>query len=428
MTPIVVGGTMMYVQWLVYGIPDALQPSESAQRQAQAFVQHFRRNSFDGDWDGAVQHLIDTIPSSYSNFEAQVRKISFQDWYRLGRIMQVAITAQEYAEQQRQKQQEQQEQQEGQVAQVENDPQTPDEVDREMDALISRLYSGERLGGLKNMMMKKNQNGDDNNNDDDTEKVPLFDVRCFFLCPTNRMAHFQTIDLRCEQMIQQGLLRETMQLAVDGKFNDMTRRAIGYRQALEYLQRPNPQRQDVAALVQFMQDFCTATRNYAAQQMKWYRKDDEFVFVPVPTTSLSSSAAVASQSSNTATNKKPGVTKRPPQPPPVLLRKEEREDAFQQVALDIHRMVQLDRDEFDREERLASDCPSSRTREENQEQGKDMKWFQFKRKILVDNSPALWQALQEADWCTEQYLNQINKNNNISNNGNDSNITEIPSH
>jgi tRNA dimethylallyltransferase len=54
--------------------------------------------------------------------------------------------------------------------------------------MIEKLYSGERQGSLSSLG---------------------YDVRCFFLCPDDRMSHTKVIDKRCEQMIQRGLLEET---------------------------------------------------------------------------------------------------------------------------------------------------------------------------------------------------------------------------
>jgi IPP transferase len=47
--PIVVGGTMMYLQWLVHGRPDAIRPTESALRQAKEFITQYQINN-DNDW------------------------------------------------------------------------------------------------------------------------------------------------------------------------------------------------------------------------------------------------------------------------------------------------------------------------------------------------------------------------------------------
>jgi tRNA A37 N6-isopentenylltransferase MiaA len=56
------------------------------------------------------------------------------------------------------------------------------------EAMVQKLYTGERSGGLESLG---------------------YDVRCFFLCPDDRMGLTRVIDTRCEQMLVRGLLKET---------------------------------------------------------------------------------------------------------------------------------------------------------------------------------------------------------------------------
>lgn len=62
------------------------------------------------------------------------------------------------------------------------------EAKEDKDELMNNLYTGERNGGLESFG---------------------YDVRCFFLCPDDRMGHTKIIDKRCEEMILKGLLQET---------------------------------------------------------------------------------------------------------------------------------------------------------------------------------------------------------------------------
>ena len=68
------------------------------------------------------------------------------------------------------------------------------------------------------------------------------------------MDHFKTVDQRCEQMLQRGLLKETASLYVKGLLPDDSQvtRAIGYRQALEYLQRKEATNDDHDSLANFI--------------------------------------------------------------------------------------------------------------------------------------------------------------------------------
>ena len=61
----------------------------------------------------------------------------------------------------------------------------------------------------------------------------------------------------------------------------MAGRAIGYRQAIDYLTRADFGAADAEAFSNFLLKFGTATRNYATQQIKWFRKDPSFLFVSV---------------------------------------------------------------------------------------------------------------------------------------------------
>lgn len=59
---------------------------------------------------------------------------------------------------------------------------------QDKEEMAKKLYTGERSGGLDSLG---------------------YDVRCFFLCPDDRMGHTRVIDRRCEQMLLRGLLKET---------------------------------------------------------------------------------------------------------------------------------------------------------------------------------------------------------------------------
>ena len=300
--PVVVGGTMMYLQWLVHGRPDALRPTEEALSKARKTITQFQSKE---DWDGAVE----CVESLGETFAHQITTLCGRDWYRLRRILEVAYTVEE----------------------------------KDDESLVEKLYSGQREGSLQSLG---------------------YDVRCFFLCPDDRMQHTKVVDERCEQMITRGLLQETTDLVLSGCLPDMAAKAIGYRQTLDYLQRENAKDEDEDAFQHYLDQFTTATRRYAKKQMQWFRREDQFVFVSVP---LSKS-------------------------------KEERvEGAMRQI----ERMVALPREEYDRE-RLGEESESAMTRMKNEEQGKKMKFYQFERYILKNGSPELAQALKQADDCTSR--------------------------
>jgi len=309
--PVVVGGTMMYLQWLVHGRPDAARPTPEARRLAETQMAAFQTsNDNDGDWEGAVQH----VSAQGEIFAQKAQDLSGHDWYRLGRLLEVALTVK-------------------------------DQIDTSVSASrVAELYTGEREGGLASLG---------------------YDVRCFFLCPDDRMEHTKVVDRRCEEMIRRGLLTETADLSLSGQLPDMAARAIGYRQTLDYLGRDSPKDNDADAFQEYLEDFTGATRRYAKKQMQWFRKDEEFVFVPVSST----------------------------------LTKPER---IQAATTEMARLINLPRDQYDKE-RASGESLSAKTRRDNEAQGKGMKFYQYKTQILLPDSRELRDVLREADACTQRF-------------------------
>jgi tRNA dimethylallyltransferase len=301
--PVVCGGTMMYLQWLVRGRPDAVRPSEIAVQKAHEVVSEFQEKE---DWGGAVAH----VSSMGEVFATRISQLCGGDWYRLRRTMEVAYT----------------------VLDEEN-----------KDDLIEKLYTGERAGGLDYLG---------------------YDVRCFFLCPDDRMGHTKVVDRRCEEMLIRGLLKETADLSLSGGMPDMATRAIGYRQTLDYLNREDAGGNEDEAFGAFLNDFTTATRRYAKKQMSWFRKDKDFLFVPV---SLS------------ATKK----------------------DRVGSAASAIQELCKLSREDYETESSGESSL-SAQTKKRNEEQGAKMKLYQPERHILKPGSKELDAALVEATECTNR--------------------------
>jgi tRNA dimethylallyltransferase len=244
--PVVCGGTMMYLQWLVHGRPDAMRPTSTAIKKSHEIIQQFQNAK---NYRGAV----DYVSSFDSVFEARTRKFCGEDWYRLRRTLEVALTVQEQSAVRFES---------GIAGHMECDTQGNAEKQFSLSKLVENLYSGQRQGSLSSLG---------------------YDVRCFFLCPDDRMGHTRVIDERCEQMLIKGLIRETTDLSLSGCLPEMAERAIGYRQTLDYLRREKSDDETEENLFDFfLNEFTTATRRYAKKQMAWFRKDNNFIFVPVP--------------------------------------------------------------------------------------------------------------------------------------------------
>jgi tRNA dimethylallyltransferase len=326
--PVVCGGTMMYLQWLVHGRPDAMRPTPTAVEISHKTIQEFQESN--NDYDGAVQH----VAAFGKVFAQRAQNLTSGDWYRLRRTLEIALTVEEMQKENAQG---------GEKS----------KADGTGDNLVEQLYSGEREGSLASLG---------------------FDVRCFFLCPDDRMSHTRVIDKRCEQMLMRGLLKETTELSLLGRLPEMAERAIGYRQTLDYLkqenteeEKENPDESTIRAKEEeafefYLNDFTTATRRYAKKQMAWFRKDKDFMFIPV---SL----------------------------------KLDKSDRVNVAANDINRLCKLSRADYESELLGGDDYVSGKTKRQNEEQGKTMKFYKPERHILTSGSKEYEDVLTEAIGC-----------------------------
>lgn len=252
--PIVVGGTMMYVRWLVYGPPATPPPSEETVARVDAMVA-----SAKGDWGVALKLLEARDPQRAS-------ALLPNDWYRLKRALQVSDTT-------------------GGVG-------------------VSQIPL--RGGAPRPKTGNRRQRGDLDH-----------DFRCFFLYD-DRIAMNRRIDERCESMLlphnrcreigtsdsaDTSVLSEVGDLLKRGAFSEVLgspARAIGYRQTIRYLlsraavarQTPgadamsaetsetNANEDAEGAFREFVDEFQQATRGYARQQMSWFRKEPDFLWIP----------------------------------------------------------------------------------------------------------------------------------------------------
>lgn len=99
-----------------------------------------------------------------------------------------------------------------------------------------------------------------------------YDFRCWFLYyPREKL--YSRIEMRCDEMIRNGFLDEVKELAQKGLRDNLSAsQAIGYRQALEFLDSP----QTDADREKFIANFKKATRHYAKRQFTWFRKEPLF--------------------------------------------------------------------------------------------------------------------------------------------------------
>ncbi|WP_068470170.1 tRNA (adenosine(37)-N6)-dimethylallyltransferase MiaA [Candidatus Protochlamydia phocaeensis] len=104
-----------------------------------------------------------------------------------------------------------------------------------------------------------------------------YDFRCWFLHrPKDKL--YERIDQRCDKMLQDGFINEVRSLEQQGlRQNSSASQAIGYRQALDFLQT----NQTPADYEKFVQSFKQATRHYAKRQFTWFRKEPLFRWLDV---------------------------------------------------------------------------------------------------------------------------------------------------
>jgi len=107
-----------------------------------------------------------------------------------------------------------------------------------------------------------------------------FDVRGFFMSE-DRNTLYKGIDTRSLQMVNCGLFEEVTKLMLSDILTPYTvaSRAIGYRQALEYLTRENFSPGDLPAFMQFLEKFSAATRHLARKQFGYFRTDPSFLWL-----------------------------------------------------------------------------------------------------------------------------------------------------
>jgi tRNA dimethylallyltransferase len=104
------------------------------------------------------------------------------------------------------------------------------------------------------------------------KKPQNFDFHCWFLYrPKDKL--YPRIEARCEQMIAKGFIEEVKELKEKGLLvNSSASQAIGYRQALDYLNTE----QTSADYCRFIESFKQASKRYAKRQFTWFRREPLF--------------------------------------------------------------------------------------------------------------------------------------------------------
>eukprot|EP00210_Caulerpa_lentillifera_P000592 g573.t1 len=116
----------------------------------------------------------------------------------------------------------------------------------------------------------------------DTSKPLDYDFRCFFLVRP-RLEIYHRIEIRCEEMLQQGILAESARLLEAGiaPNTNCATRSIGYRQSMNFLQKlKNGEIElNIDTTRSFIMEFEAATRKLVKQQITWFRSDRRYRWV-----------------------------------------------------------------------------------------------------------------------------------------------------
>jgi len=108
----------------------------------------------------------------------------------------------------------------------------------------------------------------------DINKAP-YEFLCYFIYYPKPLIYHR-IEQRCDLMLEDGLLHETIQMINKGLLNNSSaKNAIGYRQVLDYLET----NKDDAAYRHFVSEFKKASRHYAKRQFTWFRREPAFRWV-----------------------------------------------------------------------------------------------------------------------------------------------------
>lgn len=104
-----------------------------------------------------------------------------------------------------------------------------------------------------------------------------FDFRCWFIY-YSRESLYARIEKRCDEMLSRGFLDEVKRLDQQGmRINSSASQAIGYRQALQFLDSSQTE-SDYQA---FVANFKKASRHFAKRQFTWFRKEPLFRWLNV---------------------------------------------------------------------------------------------------------------------------------------------------
>uniref|UniRef100_A0A1J3IP42 tRNA dimethylallyltransferase n=1 Tax=Noccaea caerulescens TaxID=107243 RepID=A0A1J3IP42_NOCCA len=234
--PIVTGGTGLYLRWFIYGKPDVPKPSQEVISEVQNMLGGFQ---FEQNWDAAVEMVVNAGDRNAS-------LLPRNNWHRLRRSLEI----------------------------LKSTGSPPSSFRVPYDSFRENMNSSDAndIDGIDPFADISIQN---------IETDLDYDFLCFFLS-SPRIDLYRSIDFRCEDMLSgaNGLLSEARWLLDLGLLPNTSSatRAIGYRQAMEYLLKCRRQEgiSSPGEFYGFLNNFQRASRNFAKRQMTWFRCEPKY--------------------------------------------------------------------------------------------------------------------------------------------------------
>lgn len=235
--PIVSGGTGLYLRWYMYGKPNVPKASPDIAAEVCSELADLQRNE---DWDAAVQLVVEAG-------DPRAQHLATNDWYRLRRSYEIIKAS--------------------------GSPPSAFQVPYD-------TFRQECGSGAASSFQDADHSVDPhvNSSEEISSKELDYEFICFFLS-SPRLNLYRSIDFRCEDMISgsDGILSEATWLLNSGLLpnSNSATRAIGYRQAMEYLLRCREQRgrSSPGEFYSFLSEFQKASRNFAKRQLTWFRNE-----------------------------------------------------------------------------------------------------------------------------------------------------------
>ncbi|KAK7335093.1 hypothetical protein VNO80_26864 [Phaseolus coccineus] len=231
--PIVVGGTGLYLRWFIYGKPDVPKASPDIISEVNQELAELQRRD---DWDTAVQLVVKAG-------DPKAQFLAVNDWYRLRRSLEI----------------------------IKSSGSPPSAFRVPYDSFREHSECS---------VAEVSESSDMNTGMEETSSSELdYEFMCFFLS-SHRLDLYKSIDYRCEDMLlgRDGILSEAHWLLDTGLHpnSNSATKAIGYRQAMEYLQRCREHggQSSVAEFYKFLFEFQKASRNFAKRQLTWFRNEN----------------------------------------------------------------------------------------------------------------------------------------------------------